>query len=448
VGLAFLAANTLFAAAYLDRIYPGVELSGTDLSGMTRQQAKQILGKQLASYKLRVEAEGRQYDLGPQQLGVDYSLDTTVAVAFGKGRGKLVPIWGLWESLNARDLRHAFSVDRSKLIALVAQVAGQSTVLPRDATIEIKEGKLSVRPDESGVGIDQAKLISLIEEAVMAQEEAVKVGLAALPAEINASDVTANLEEAQRFLAADLELSYGAKVFRPDARVIGGWIAFPKEQGRLKTVVDEAKVRDYIKTLARSIDLAPKNHLINVLNGAVQGEEPGKEGLAVDQAVFASQLIEALNTGSGKLVIPVKTLPFKTVYNRSINLDYGRYIEVNLSLQRLWAYEDHKVAFETPITSGAAGAGFPTVTGLFDVYSKARNRYLNGYSLGYDYNVFVQYWMPFHRDYGLHDASWRSSFGGPDYYYGGSHGCVNMPVEAAAWLYGWADVGTPVWVHT
>jgi lipoprotein-anchoring transpeptidase ErfK/SrfK len=62
--------------------------------------------------------------------------------------------------------------------------------------------------------------------------------------------------------------------------------------------------------------------------------------------------------------------------------------------------------------------------------------------------VFVQYWMPFYQGFGLHDASWRNgNFGGQDYYYGGSHGCVNLPLATAEFLYNWADIGTPVWVH-
>ncbi len=56
--------------------------------------------------------------------------------------------------------------------------------------------------------------------------------------------------------------------------------------------------------------------------------------------------------------------------------------------------------------------------------------------------------MPFYGNYGLHDASWRNGvFGGQDYLYNGSHGCVNLPEATAAFIYNWADVGTPVWIH-
>jgi lipoprotein-anchoring transpeptidase ErfK/SrfK len=89
-----------------------------------------------------------------------------------------------------------------------------------------------------------------------------------------------------------------------------------------------------------------------------------------------------------------------------------------------------------------------TVTGLFSIYYKTTNTHLVGYQYGWNYDVPVKYWMPFYQGYGLHDAVWRhGSFGGQDYYYGGSHGCVNLPDATAEFIYNWAAVGTPVWVH-
>jgi lipoprotein-anchoring transpeptidase ErfK/SrfK len=125
-----------------------------------------------------------------------------------------------------------------------------------------------------------------------------------------------------------------------------------------------------------------------------------------------------------------------------------------LSKQHLWVWQDHQVIYDSPVTSGATGAGFPTVTGLFAIYYKTTNTHLVGYAYGpaYNYDVAVQYWMPFYQGFGLHDASWRNgNFGetsGPyGYYYDGSHGCVNLPLATAAFLYNWSTIGTPVWVH-
>jgi lipoprotein-anchoring transpeptidase ErfK/SrfK len=233
---------------------------------------------------------------------------------------------------------------------------------------------------------------------------------------------------------------------------MGYWLAFKhvqKEDGKVELQVDLSRdqIKGYLQSVANEVDIAPKNKKVNIRNGTSTVEQEGVNGRAILQDQAVDQIFSGLANGSVSVNLTSTQLAFKTETNRSVGLDYNKYIEINLSSQRLWAYQDNSVVFSTPITSGATGAGFPTVTGLFNIYAKERSRYLNGRPYGWDYNVYVDYWMPFYGGYGLHDADWRSAFGGQDYYYGGSHGCVNMPKSSAAFIYSWANIGTPVWVH-
>ena len=86
-----------------------------------------------------------------------------------------------------------------------------------------------------------------------------------------------------------------------------------------------------------------------------------------------------------------------------------------------------------------------TITGTFRIRGKARNTYL----VGADYRSFVNYWMlvDYGSQIGLHDATWRSSFGGSIYKYNGSHGCVNLPYGVARTIYNSASVGTLVLIY-
>ena len=114
---------------------------------------------------------------------------------------------------------------------------------------------------------------------------------------------------------------------------------------------------------------------------------------------------------------------------------------VSISQQHMWACNGSSQAYSTAVTSGAYLAGMITPTGTYHIYSKSRNLYLTGPG----YRDFVQYWMPFYSDYGFHDASWQNfPFGSAQYASDGSHGCVHLPTTAAAWLYGWAPIGTTV----
>jgi lipoprotein-anchoring transpeptidase ErfK/SrfK len=186
-----------------------------------------------------------------------------------------------------------------------------------------------------------------------------------------------------------------------------------------------------------------------VIDGQPKVTQVGVEGSAIEREHLTLALAEAV-TKQTPLQYTISSHPvaFKTLSNSLTSLDYPRYVEINISKQRAWVWQDKTVIYETPVTTGAVGAGLGTVTGLFSIYYKTTNTRLRGYQYGYDYDVPVKYWMPFHGGYGLHDATWRNGrFGGQDYYYGGSHGCVNLPDAAAEFIYNWAAIGTPVWVH-
>lgn len=118
-----------------------------------------------------------------------------------------------------------------------------------------------------------------------------------------------------------------------------------------------------------------------------------------------------------------------------------RWIDVNLSTQRLVAYEGDRAVFNTLVSSGTWL--HPTVTGQFRVWLRYVAQTMDGRRLGYDYYLpNVPYVMYFYRDYALHGTYWHNNFGTPM-----SHGCVNLPTPAAEWIFNWSSIGTVVNVH-
>jgi len=115
----------------------------------------------------------------------------------------------------------------------------------------------------------------------------------------------------------------------------------------------------------------------------------------------------------------------------------ARWIDVNLSEQRVYAYEGDVVVNSFIVSTGTART--PTVTGKFKIWIKLKSTTMSG--PGY-YLTNVPYAMYFHKGYGLHGTYWHNNFGTPM-----SHGCVNLSIPDAAWLYGWAYEGTVVKVH-
>ena len=110
-------------------------------------------------------------------------------------------------------------------------------------------------------------------------------------------------------------------------------------------------------------------------------------------------------------------------------------------IETLWLYKDGDVKLEADVVTGKKGK-YDTRLGCHKIYSKEKDRYLTGP----DYKVRVEFWMPFDKGQGLHDASWRKTFNKDDYL-NGSHGCVNMKYTDAKEVYSEVSVGTNVLVH-
>ena len=125
------------------------------------------------------------------------------------------------------------------------------------------------------------------------------------------------------------------------------------------------------------------------------------------------------------------------------------FVDVDISEQTTRLYYNYEEVFSTPNVTGKDKT--PTDIGYFDIDSKTKDTYLTSYYPNgqLEYSTHVDYWMPYNGGEGLHDAPWQNGhFGEPDYYHwGGSHGCVNMPLESAAIIYENVDVGTKVLVH-
>jgi len=123
---------------------------------------------------------------------------------------------------------------------------------------------------------------------------------------------------------------------------------------------------------------------------------------------------------------------------------FDTYVDVDITNQVVTYFEDKVVKMQCPCVSGLANGERDTPTGTFKILTKMPGKRL----IGPTWDCWVNRWMRFTEDScGLHDASWRSSFGGEIYKTNGSHGCVNLPKDSAYELYDYVKVGTTVYVH-
>jgi len=157
----------------------------------------------------------------------------------------------------------------------------------------------------------------------------------------------------------------------------------------------------------------------------------------------ASQVPEATETPGSMAMEIVPDTPTSDYVQPTSNPEFPssgngeRWIDVDLTNQRVYAYEGDTIVNSFIVSTGTWRT--PTVTGKFKVYIRLRSGSMRG--PGY-FLPDVPYIMYFHKSYGLHGTYWHNNFGTPM-----SHGCVNLSIDDAAWLYNWSYLGTVVNVH-
>ena len=154
------------------------------------------------------------------------------------------------------------------------------------------------------------------------------------------------------------------------------------------------------------------------------------------QVSSALLLAVAVNAGSlPPLTAPAvaQTTAIATRINE-LQQSQQRWIQVDVTRQRLIAWEGGTPVYAVIVSTGKPST--PTPTGVFAIQSMHRVARMRGA----DYDIpDVPFTMYYSGNYGIHGAYWHHRFGTPI-----SHGCTNVAVDHAEWLFNWASVGTPV----
>lgn len=114
-------------------------------------------------------------------------------------------------------------------------------------------------------------------------------------------------------------------------------------------------------------------------------------------------------------------------------------ITISLSSQTLTAWENGEIVHQSKVSTGLKYT--PTVKGSFKIRSKIPIQDMKGNYPPYPpYHLKnVPHVMYFYGAYAIHGTYWHNNFGRVN-----SHGCVNLPLKSAEWVYNWAQVGTRV----
>jgi hypothetical protein len=238
------------------------------------------------------------------------------------------------------------------------------------------------------------------------------------------------------YCKASITYEFGDETVVVDGTVIKDWCSIDGQS----VTFDEEQVKEFVKSLSRQYDTFGRDRTIISHSGEEVTVQGGDYGWWMDRTTEAGELLEAIKTGYRGTRTPVY---FGTAKTYGVT-DYGdSYVEIDLTSQHLWVYKDGQEVIDSDFVSGCVNKGRSTPRGTYGITYKERDATL----VGENYSSAVKYWMPFNGNVGMHDASWRSEFGGWLYITDGSHGCINLPTDKAAEIFEIVEKGEAVFVY-
>ena len=469
---ALLAAGSGGTGIYLklqadtDTFFNQTTINGLDVSGQTPDEVLALLKDEFGRSSFTLK-EGDTPVLTGALPDFGYTINEQVQLEL-LSEARSIQRSGLEQLVKSLFYGTTFSVEipvtvdeQQFLSAVNASTLSSPRIASQDAQMVFDDasGSYAIIPETYGTEFDDAVLQNLVRiQLDMAADGDLPPAEVSyeIPEEIYLKPAVTKEDASLNFLAstynsychAQITYTFGTQTQVLGWPVIREWINL--ENG---TISGEA-VRSYVEELAGRWNTRYMDRLFTTTYGDTISF-PGsinEYGYTVNQDAEAEQLTADILSNTPVTREPVYYYsnsygnPFFLGRDGYNDLN-GTYVEVSIYAQHLWFYKNHQLFFESDVVTGNASTGTVTSTGCYPLAYKESPSVLRGADANGGYETPVTYWMPFHEGQGMHDATWRGSFGGNIYQYSGSHGCVNLPYYAAETIYNNIQAGTAIIIY-
>ncbi len=441
------------AIYYQTHFFPNTFINGYDCSNLDVATVAIFLENQAKEYSIEVigrDAEGQKVTMGVLRAG-DFGLSL---VDVEKTVGEILEQQNelLWIATLSKDLRsyslvQGTTFDKEMLKTALGNLEAlqeMHMIAPENAHISEyseEEQRYEIIPETMGTTVNIEAAVECVDAAIRMKEAMVDLEMYGCyqTAEITSQNkkLQKSVETVNQWLQTDITYDWNGSEVKLDADVIKDWISFTEEE-LPKPKLDETAVADFVAEQAKEYDTYGKSRKFVTSRGVELTLPSGAYGWKTDQESEAKELTELIYQGS---ILEREPIYLKKAAQKGRNDIGSSYVEADLTYQHLYLYKDGVLVLETDFVSGDMNvANNITPQGVFGITYKTTNAVLRGA----DYETPVTYWMPFHGNFGMHDATWRTEFGGTIYLTNGSHGCINLPLDKAAAIYQYVSTGFPV----
>jgi len=442
--IAALACGYLAAAHYFEtHFYPGTTLNGTDVSMKDASEVEAKLASDAGSYILAVhDRDDRVTYISADKIDYKYNPDGSVL--------KLLKQQNSLKWIKHIRGAHDYTVtvpavySEDKLLAVINAMEcfeKKNITEPVDAYVKNTGSGFEIVPEVKGNKPIKEQIIVDIEKAL----EDKKTVLTLDDDDYAKPSVTSDDPNLQKKVELsnkykDLKITYDIRgkssgiTDTLDGSTIISWITIGDD---MSVSVNKDLVTAYVQQLASTYNTYAKERKFKTSKGDTVTIGGGDYGWVINKDAEVKQLIKDIQAGEDTEREPCYS---QKAYADGEDDIGNTYVEIDYTNQHMYYYKKGTLVVEGDIVSGNTSVGNGSPDGIFSIITLKSPATLTGE----DYQSDVTYFMPFAYNVGLHDADWRSKFGGDIYKSSGSHGCVNLPYDVAKKLFENVDIGTPV----
>lgn len=438
-GVALLGVYIGFGIYYKGHFFPKTSIGGIACGNKTDSYVESENIDNARNYVLTItDRKGSHFELAGTDFGYTYDANGEEAALLRKQNGFLWPI-AIFQT-HVYDLNRSFSYDVN---ALTEQI--QALPLfdedyiepPQDAHLNITEDGYEIIDEVGGNTPIPDTMTAEITAAVDDQKTSILLSDKCYenPAVCASDSIIADTAaQIDKYTAATIHYDIDGA----DENLDKGTILSFLDIGEDGTVtVNDNRVTQFVQRLASTYNTYGDVRKFKTSKGDTVKIGGGDYGWVINKVKEKDELLKDLEGG-----IPVEREPMYEQRALQSGLDDigNTYIEIDYTNQHLWYYKEGELVTDTDIVSGNISRGNGSPDGVFKIVYLQRDATL----IGENYASDVKYFMPFAYNVGIHDASWRNTFGKEIYKTSGSHGCINVPEKKAKKLFQTVETGTPV----
>lgn len=427
--------------------YSGTTINGIDVSYMTVEEAKQNVANAIAGYTLTIEErDGVTETLTGEDVGLAYVDDLSVDRLM---MDQDADLWFLsFDDPVTAEVGISTTYDEKMATnaALRLDCLDKSKVIEPENARLVTEGSLyAIKPEVMGTKIDEAKLLVQVLDALDAGKTTcsiVEPDCYIYPT-VYSDDETLNarMNAWNKYLTVEITYPFG-----DNKEVINGETLRPyiSDDGKDVTLATDW-VRSLVYQWGQKYDTFGLERQFTTHDGrTITIPAGGDYGWVIDKDKTIEDVKAAVKAAESGTREPIFLYSAKGWDNGDLT---GTYVEVSISEQKLWCYKNGVVVMETDVVTGkASDPNRMTIPGCWAIDAKKEDAVLGTEDVQ-GYSSPVKYWLPFNGGQGLHDAPWRSNFGGSIYTSNGSHGCVNVPAQNMEAIFNAMEIGNAVVVY-